>query len=941
MRNYNEFAGSMHEHDPEEKVSAMRLHHQLIGFLLAATLAPAAARSAPPPASDQPVRLFDATSAATGRVELQLRADGLDMLRSGEGQVQVEEFALTQDFSVALDLHPFSVVSNRTEFVINRRSSRLAFDPARITLLRGEIQERPGSHVFLALSDLGVAGRFDLGPGEPSFVLRGDNAARGLVRGPVRAVEAGFGAPPLADLCRVEMVESGVAAPLLGPATPTQLRHIQLAIETDHEFFQLFVNAEDAAAYIVALYGAVSDVYQRDLNSYIELTFVRLWDTADDLFNQSNPLVPFRDYWNQNMQFVTRDTAQFLTGRRNLPYGGVAYYPGLCNDFAYSIAGYILGSFVDPEAPSVGNWDLIVAAHELGHNCGTLHTHDYGLDSCDVGGTQRGGIMSYCHTTPGGNANIDLGFRTELRSLVAEQLSLSECIAVDCNQNGSADMVDIAIGTSLDTNQNGVPDECEDCNANGVLDPADIAAGAPDMNANGVPDDCEPDCNDNGVPDDLDISGGTSVDAYADGVPDECQADCNNNLIADYNEIQANMGLDVNRNAVLDSCEDCDENGATDLAELAGGMNVWLAGETQTFIREFHGGSGAPVKASQGGVVAQSRDVLVASDRTILVSSGIGNKVARFDPVSGSSLGDFVASGSGGLNSPFGMTFDPDGHLLVASSGTGKVLKYHGTTGVFLGVFVDPGPGSLFAPVGLAVGPDDHLYISTSDHAVLKFHGASGAFLGTFVSHGSGGLNQPRGLLFKPDGNLLVASFGSNAVLEYDGVTGAFLGRFDKGGLLSGFWGLQKPWTLRLNPRADTVLVSANVGNAAVHSYDLTSGVFLRSFYILSQDMPGPTAFDVLPPAANDCNMNFVPDNCEIASGASLDVNNNGIPDECESSVPGDATGDGLVNVQDLLAVINAWGACPAPPALCPADLDGDGQVGVTDLLLVINNWSS
>jgi hypothetical protein len=57
----------------------------------------------------------------------------------------------------------------------------------------------------------------------------------------------------------------------------------------------------------------------------------------------------------------------------------------------------------------------------------------------------------------------------------------------------------------------------------------------------------------------------------------------------------------------------------------------------------------------------------------------------------------------------------------------------------------------------------------------------------------------------------------------------------------------------------------------------------------------------------------------------------------------GDVNGDGVVNVNDLLEVINAWGACPAPPVACPADIapppQGDGTVNVNDLLLVINNW--
>ncbi len=56
--------------------------------------------------------------------------------------------------------------------------------------------------------------------------------------------------------------------------------------------------------------------------------------------------------------------------------------------------------------------------------------------------------------------------------------------------------------------------------------------------------------------------------------------------------------------------------------------------------------------------------------------------------------------------------------------------------------------------------------------------------------------------------------------------------------------------------------------------------------------------------------------------------------------IPGDVTGDGSVSVQDMLAVLAAWGPCPAPPTACPADVTGDGAVDVNDLLMVLGNWS-
>ena len=52
-----------------------------------------------------------------------------------------------------------------------------------------------------------------------------------------------------------------------------------------------------------------------------------------------------------------------------------------------------------------------------------------------------------------------------------------------------------------------------------------------------------------------------------------------------------------------------------------------------------------------------------------------------------------------------------------------------------------------------------------------------------------------------------------------------------------------------------------------------------------------------------------------------------------------DITGDGQVNVDDLLAVINSWGDCP--PGICAADVVDDGTVDVDDLLLVVNGWGA
>jgi hypothetical protein len=41
------------------------------------------------------------------------------------------------------------------------------------------------------------------------------------------------------------------------------------------------------------------------------------------------------------------------------------------------------------------------------------------------------------------------------------------------------------------------------------------------------------------------------------------------------------------------------------------------------------------------------------------------------------------------------------------------------------------------------------------------------------------------------------------------------------------------------------------------------------------------------------------------------------------------------------MALLDHWGACPAPPDACPWDCEDepDGNVGIDDLVAVINHW--
>lgn len=153
----------------------------------------------------------------------------------------------------------------------------------------------------------------------------------------------------------------------------------------------------------------------------------------------------------------------------------------------------------------------------------------------------------------------------------------------------------------------------------------------------------------------------------------------------------------------------------------------------------------------------------------ILVAAYYYNSVLRYDQTNGVYLGEFVAAGSGGLQSPNGITFGPEGNLYVTSQ-TG-ILKFNGQTGGFLGVFSPLAAGA----DGLVFGPDGNLYVATGYAAsVLVLDGQNGAFLRQF---GTNDLHRSSGVCFGPGGKLLVAD-GFNGVIRFDPTTGANLGVF-------------------------------------------------------------------------------------------------------------------------------------------------------------------
>jgi len=179
----------------------------------------------------------------------------------------------------------------------------------------------------------------------------------------------------------------------------------------------------------VLLAAMVSQIYERDMDLKIALSFARVWDTVNDPYNQpdtATQLPQFRSFWNSNMGGVTRTIAHLLSGRGL--GGGRAFLSSVCDSDAYGVNA-VDGRFPYPmRFRDGGNWDIYVLSHEMGHNLGTSHTHCYNppIDTCagpdyDCPNPRTcvvGTIMSYCHVCSGGVGNINLSFHPRVISAI-------------------------------------------------------------------------------------------------------------------------------------------------------------------------------------------------------------------------------------------------------------------------------------------------------------------------------------------------------------------------------------------------------------------------------------------------------------------------------------------------------------------------------------------
>ena len=204
------------------------------------------------------------------------------------------------------------------------------------------------------------------------------------------------------------------------------LLECRVAVETDYQYYQNWNNLTAAQNYTSILLAAISDRYQSQVDIVMTYPYLQFYTSSNDPWTSQGSgagavLDEFRNAWAGNIP-AGGHLAHFISGA-NLG-GGVAYLGALCSqNWGFGVSGNTTGGTQFPVQQSSNTWDFVVIAHEIGHNVGTSHTHDYcpPIDECASSAyfgpcqnsrncTSNGTIMSYCHTCSGGMNNITTFF---------------------------------------------------------------------------------------------------------------------------------------------------------------------------------------------------------------------------------------------------------------------------------------------------------------------------------------------------------------------------------------------------------------------------------------------------------------------------------------------------------------------------------------------------
>jgi len=424
-----------------------RVHRSLLPSLL--LLSPAAVSAAPGVELPFPL-VATGEVGPLGAVELQPLPSEILALRDEEAVTLIA--APLPDGPVDLRLVRVPI-DPRANVYVDGELREGGLDSGDLSLWKGRIAGDDDSDVLLGFSLHGCYGWLDDG-NQRIELLAVAGPERDWSRATARFVPAELilaigpesGPSCAADTTRVLPIDPASIASSSGSRFDADTLVCPIAIETDYQLFQVWGNLTAMQNYVAILLGAVSDRYLEQIDVTFTFPYVGFYTDPNDPWTTQDSgtagcgdvLNEFRNAWAYD---IPNDAAlgHFISGAW---LGcGVAWVDVLCNGgWGFSLSCCINGGVSFPVHQGSNTWDFYVMAHELGHNFGSPHTHDFcpPLDQCAgncTGTTQctsQGTNMSYCHGCPGGMTNITTYFHQTVADLMRDRAESASCLEPWC-----------------------------------------------------------------------------------------------------------------------------------------------------------------------------------------------------------------------------------------------------------------------------------------------------------------------------------------------------------------------------------------------------------------------------------------------------------------------------------------------------------------------------
>ncbi len=373
------------------------------------------------------------------------RSFSIDMKKADDIFKTPKALIILNDFPVALNevktlrLAPArGVADGQTKWVIGTKNGNSEIAAPEFTTYVGIIDGEAKSRVVLTYFNGEMIGSIERGQGEKMMLIPTEGEIGGK-QPHLLAGEYASGTELFKDgfNCGDENFED-VRKVLKGQKLEqnhplsNELLEVEVAVECDTDLFKKFgKDVGRVQRYVASVFNMVSRIYEDEINVTYHLPFVRIWtESPVDPFTAQGDirasLYQLTEYSNQNPIDVPHNIVHMLTAPGSTGVGGIAWLGGLCNEeWGYSVSG-LQGTFIYPFQGYT--WDVMVIAHEIGHNFGSPHTHSCEwnppLDTCvsqkmDVHDAcsetdikpSPGTIMSYCHLINSGGSLLTFGPR--------------------------------------------------------------------------------------------------------------------------------------------------------------------------------------------------------------------------------------------------------------------------------------------------------------------------------------------------------------------------------------------------------------------------------------------------------------------------------------------------------------------------------------------------